>query len=482
MRSNNIKTKVGRGRPKRLREVEISGEIDENQNPKKNRIEILDESVDKLKLFEERFKEAIKTGIDLFHDRISLSAISLKERLAYMIILKKIMTTIEWKFKRLVSTKQQMECLTRKAIESPKERKNMLTIMEKFVEYKLKSFPGKTRHFKAESIAKHYQCELKCYGVTQEILSTKIDELVKTIEVTEGPISRIEKNPKNIIKILKVKNNVCRLCGSKKNLIYSINQRKENIRFKEVVEYFCRVNIRDNDNLPHLVCKGCKDYIENFSKFSEQVNNFQNKLDSDAENYVVPKEFIKTETVYLDYEEDTNSGNRSTVDFIDGSSHECTEYSVNEIEVGVNYICCNDNLVTINSPSLCETRNEIPIIEPDIIQNTPVNEAAQDNDDYEMSHVISCSEVSTSTPKSTSTKQCKIVLERLPIKYVPSDSEESQEELEEVNTTNSPHVRSVSSLEIDFQTIQSAVSDLIELKLEILKDNLAADSSYESSY
>ena len=240
MRSKNIKTKVGRGRPKRLREDEISGEIDENQNAKKIRSETLDQSFDQLKLFEERFKEAIKTGIDLFHNRYSLSAISFKERLAYMIILKKIMTTIEWKFKRLISNKQQMECLTRKAIESPKERKDMLAIMEKFVEYKLKSFPGKSRHFKAESIAKHYQCELKCYGVTQDILSTKINDLVKTIEVTEGPLPKIEKSSKEIIKILKIKRNVCRLCGSKQNLIYSINQKKDNIRFKEVVEYFCR--------------------------------------------------------------------------------------------------------------------------------------------------------------------------------------------------------------------------------------------------
>ena len=60
MRSKNIKTKVGRGRPKRLREDEISGEIDENQNAKKIRTETLDQSFDQLKLFEERFKKKRK--------------------------------------------------------------------------------------------------------------------------------------------------------------------------------------------------------------------------------------------------------------------------------------------------------------------------------------------------------------------------------------------------------------------------------------
>lgn len=241
MRSKILKNRGGRGRrPKRPREDETIGEIDENQNAKKNRSEVFDESNEQIKLFEERFKEALKTGIDLFHNRISLSAISFKERLAYYIILKKVMTSLEWKLKRLISNKQQMECLTRKAIESPKERKDLLTIMEKFVEYKLKSFPGKTKHFKAESIAKHYKCELKCYGVTQDILSTKIDDLIKTIEVAEGPLPKIEKSPKQIIKVHNIKKNVCRLCGSKQNLIYSINQKKEDMHFKDVVEYFCR--------------------------------------------------------------------------------------------------------------------------------------------------------------------------------------------------------------------------------------------------
>lgn len=240
MRRKNLKAKAVCERPKRSREIEISEEIDENQNAKKNRTDTSKESSDQLKLFEERFKEMIKTGIDLFHSRISLSLISFKERLAYLIILKKITTSIEWKLKRLISNKQQMECLMRKAIESTKELKDMIAIMEKFVDYKLKSFPGKTINCKAESVAKQYQCELKCYGVTQDLLSAKIDVLIKTIEVTEGPLPKIEKNPKQIIKILNIKRNFCRLCGSKQNLIYSINQKKDDIRFKDVVEYFCR--------------------------------------------------------------------------------------------------------------------------------------------------------------------------------------------------------------------------------------------------
>ncbi|XP_070492602.1 uncharacterized protein [Chironomus tepperi] len=489
MTNEIIKTKTKRGRPKRPRVDEISGEIDENQNAKKNKTEKVDESIEQLRLFEERFKETIKTGIDLFHNRISLSAISFKERLAYMIILKKIMSSLEWNLKRLISNKQQMECLTRKAIESSKERKDMLKIMEEFVEYKLKSFPGKSRTFRAASVAKHYQCELKCYGVTQEMLSTKIKELIKTIEVTEGPLPKFEKSPKQCFRILK--RNVCRLCGSKQNLIYSINQRKDDVRFKEVVEYFCRVDINDNDSLPHLVCKACKVHIENFSKFSEQIRTFQNKLNSDLDNFVMPK-VIKTEIEDLDFEVEvvTSSCNINNIssEYINESSQDCTDYIENDIEVGANYVCSNVNLLVPNIPNSCEAHDEVPEIENEIILNTSVEEAH--NCDNEMTIDSSNFEVTTSTPKNLSPpessrngpKECKVVLERLPIQYVSSDVEESQDDLaEEVKKskkrkTCSTQQKSLPCLKINFQTIQSSMSALTELNRGILLDIQTEDS------
>lgn len=240
-----------------------------------------------------------------------------------------------------------------------------------------------------------------------------------------------------------------------------------------------RIKVQENENLPHLVCKACKDYIENFSKFSERILNFQNKLNLDAESFVVPDEAIKTEIVDLDYEEDINSYDKNPAECNNESSQNRIEYPADEIEVGANYVCSDDDHVTtitqiiINNHNLREIREDIQ--ETEINFNTNVNEDAQDECDSGMSHEISCFEVSTSTPKApphplrrsskSGSKELKIILERLPIEYVPSDDEDSP--LENVShrrrKSQSIRERSSSCIEINYESIQGSTSDLAVL-------------------
>ena len=149
------------------------------------------------------------------------------------------------------------------------------------------------------------------------------------------------------------------------------------------------------------------------------------------------------EVVDLDYE-DTNLYNRDEVDLNNDSSQDCTEYSETEIEVGANYICNDKNHETTIDNSL---QDEIPGMEPDImIHNRSENNNNQrieeqdtcDKEIEEIPHIQVHTSTLTVVPpplsSRTNLKECKIILERLLIEYVPSDGEEkSQDELLDQN-------------------------------------------------
>lgn len=222
--------------------------IDQNQNAKKTKMESLTDNA-AIKLLDEKFNETIKTGIELFHNRISMTAMSFRERLAYLKILKKVTSPYPWKLKKVISSKQDMECIVQKAIESEAECQELRTTVEKFIEYKIMSFPGLSRHIKANSLAKHYLSELHSHKITPVDLTLKMHDLIRAIEITEGRnegqglrLGQRFKGDTNS-KLRKLKNSykkTCRLCGSKQNLIYSLSHRKEDVTLKEVVEQFCR--------------------------------------------------------------------------------------------------------------------------------------------------------------------------------------------------------------------------------------------------
>lgn len=113
---------------------------------------------------------------------------------------------------------------------------------------------------------------------------------------------------------------------------------------------------------------------------------------------------------------------------------------------------------------------------PEMILNTSVNEVAQNECDSGKSHEISSSEVSTIPPKAppppcrtsnSGLKALKIILERLPIKYLSSDDEENSQELENVTRRKQKSLsireKSSSFLEVNYGSIQSSNLDLTYL-------------------
>lgn len=229
------KKKSGRGRPtKRQREEPTATncpEVDENQNnPVLTSVNL-----------EKNFELLIKTGIDLFNKKISTASMSYRERLAYFEVLRKITSPLDWKLERIISNKYQLNCLNNRELETEEDVKNFKDNVKNFIKFKLKTFPGH-KNVSAENIAMHYKSELKCFGVTVEKLKEEINKLNESIQKAEGitPQLKPEKQPKSVVKILNMYKHICRLCGSKNKLIYNINQRKDDIQFKDIVEDVCR--------------------------------------------------------------------------------------------------------------------------------------------------------------------------------------------------------------------------------------------------
>lgn len=75
---------------------------------------------------------------------------------------------------------------------------------------------------------------------------------------------------------------ICRLCGSEKsaqNLVISLDEKIQDITFKEFVEFYCQVTLDKSLYLPQKVCRDCKVQVVNFSEFSFIVEERQKLFD-----------------------------------------------------------------------------------------------------------------------------------------------------------------------------------------------------------
>lgn len=66
----------------------------------------------------------------------------------------------------------------------------------------------------------------------------------------------------------------CRMCGDEHNrdILLDIEQDRE------LISYYCRINLINNPNLSELICCNCDGKIRDFSSFSERAKEIQIKL------------------------------------------------------------------------------------------------------------------------------------------------------------------------------------------------------------
>lgn len=70
----------------------------------------------------------------------------------------------------------------------------------------------------------------------------------------------------------------CRLCGQQKplnDLVISLQSESQSVRFIDLVQYFCRVDLDENPLLPQNVCKACQVSLENFMVFCDKMESYQ---------------------------------------------------------------------------------------------------------------------------------------------------------------------------------------------------------------
>lgn len=74
---------------------------------------------------------------------------------------------------------------------------------------------------------------------------------------------------------------ICRLCGSEKSsdeLVISLQKEIGIITFKEFIEFYCRITLDSDPDLPQTVCISCRNSLSQFSEFSYLVEQQQLKL------------------------------------------------------------------------------------------------------------------------------------------------------------------------------------------------------------
>lgn len=96
---------------------------------------------------------------------------------------------------------------------------------------------------------------------------------------------------------------VCRLCGFEKiadELVMLLTEKCGIITLKENVEFYCRLTLDSDPNLPQNVCQSCKNVIAKFGEFCFQVEELQqtfhklNNKDELKEENVIGNNAVET--------------------------------------------------------------------------------------------------------------------------------------------------------------------------------------------
>lgn len=90
----------------------------------------------------------------------------------------------------------------------------------------------------------------------------------------------------------------CRLCGQQKSLnelLITLQSESQNLKFLNLVEYFCQVKLDPSKSLPQNVCRTCHLSLENFMVFCTKMEAFQQLLKQ--RTYVKKEESISKSVI-----------------------------------------------------------------------------------------------------------------------------------------------------------------------------------------
>lgn len=130
---------------------------------------------------------------------------------------------------------------------------------------------------------------------------------------------------------------VCRLCGIEKiddELVMLLMDQCGSITLKDYVEFYCRLALDSDPNLPQNVCKSCKNLISTFGEFCFKIEEVQHKFrrlktkhETQEENIVSDNNSPEKKT-YLEEFDDTGSDSLLVEKTIENIPVEIKAYSI----------------------------------------------------------------------------------------------------------------------------------------------------------
>lgn len=109
----------------------------------------------------------------------------------------------------------------------------------------------------------------------------------------------------------------CRLCGVEKSdaeLVISLTENVGIITFKDLFEYFSRIELDNNSDMPQKICKSCKNSVVNFSEFVCNVAEQEQKLKTTFKPCDLPCEVKVEHDVNENFQADQPNEKRQRLD------------------------------------------------------------------------------------------------------------------------------------------------------------------------
>lgn len=94
-------------------------------------------------------------------------------------------------------------------------------------------------------------------------------------------------NFQSTLKSLKMVTTLCRLCADEKppeEIVIKLSDNVSGLTFQQTVEFYCRIDLSADPDLPQTVCKDCKISLGEFMRFSSTVEEKQKVFVKETKN------------------------------------------------------------------------------------------------------------------------------------------------------------------------------------------------------